>query len=812
VKSGRHRSSIALLGLLLGTFLGGAGASSPGPLAIAPPGGSADAVYGRAAAALRRRDCAAAQAALAPLAAARGPETAFAALLSGFYAYACGDTADAEERLFTANREAGLGGPAGVLEDWRLYLLADSARARGHVLVARAALARLLGDYPASPLRRRALVKAATLAWEQGDQRRALELVEQGRRDGLHGEEATRLESLAWEIGTRLGDAAVRGEAARHLLIDSPATAAQLGVVEGLRAAGGAWGGGDLGWSGMLNADQLKRRAQALLALQLEPNALAALDAVSAAERDLDWHLLRADVLSRLHRGAEALALLGPLVAPNPKQEAALEWARATAAADSGVTPTVRAERRAPAQRHRPVARKHRTASAPRRAAPPRPHPTDSRRATPPHQSVATAMHRLAAQEHLQKVIALGADPVLAVKALRMLYANLVAADLFDLSIDSLRRLRALDPADTTGAANLWSRGWQEYSRRDYMAAIGYWNELDTLYPNDAVGRRGRYWTARAFEALGKRDRAQEIYREVAGADTDDFYRRNALAHLGRKLAPAAAPAATAPAAPAAASAAAPAPGAAAESPAQRGVIEPWPTDAVLIRARLLTDLGLDDLALEEIALAKERAQPRAVSALEALILDRKRERRKSVLVIREAFPGLGGPHQASLPEEALRLYYPLEYQEPIRIWAAANRVPSHLVFGIIRQESAFEANAVSRAGACGLMQLMPGTAKELARDLGLAFRRERMTEPAFNVQIGTHYLRQVLSMFDDNLELALAGYNGGPYRIKRLWHESGGHDLDRFLEGLSIEESKVYVKRILVLSDSYRQLYPHSG
>jgi len=66
--------------------------------------------------------------------------------------------------------------------------------------------------------------------------------------------------------------------------------------------------------------------------------------------------------------------------------------------------------------------------------------------------------------------------------------------------------------------------------------------------------------------------------------------------------------------------------------------------------------------------------------------------------------------------------------------------------------------------------------------------------------------------MFDSNVELALAGYNGGPYRIKRLWKESGSKEIDRFLEGLDLEESKTYVKRILVLSDSYRQLYPQAG
>jgi soluble lytic murein transglycosylase len=198
--------------------------------------------------------------------------------------------------------------------------------------------------------------------------------------------------------------------------------------------------------------------------------------------------------------------------------------------------------------------------------------------------------------------------------------------------------------------------------------------------------------------------------------------------------------------------------------------------------------------------------------ALEAVVLARQGDRRKSVLVIRDAFPALGGPFQATVPDEARRLYYPLDYQEHIRAWAATNRLPPYLVFGIIRQESAFDANAQSWAGARGLMQLMPATARELALKNGLPWTQNMLADPAVNVRLGTTYFRQVFSMFNENLELSLAGYNGGPYRIKRLWQESGNNEIDRFLENLGLEESKTYVKRILVLSDSYRQLYPTAG
>ena len=734
----RHRAALVLLvPLLLGS------ATSPPPrhgLAGPLPGHTdrASLAYAEAAAAVRKKDCAAAYKALAPILAGKGQEATFAQLLLGFYAHSCEQVAYAEDRLFAA------ADPDGPLEDWRLYILSDSAAANGHVLLAQNSLAKLLGDYPGSVLRPRALLKAATIAWSRGDSRRALELVQAGRSEEMRGEEAAQLEALAWEIGNRLGDREVQTEAARRLLVSFPAKASELKVIEIFRDPSGT-----VAWSGVLTGDQLKRRAKALLDLKLDANALSALDSASLSARDLEWYLLKAQALTRAHRGSDALELLAGKEADprQPRQAAGLAWARAMAAEDAATAQRGRAN----------------LGSAERQQL------------------------RLLSQQYLEKVAQSGADPDLAAKALKSLYADYREEDQFDRAMEALRRLRRIDPRDTTGSANLWQVGWQEYGRRNYSGAIGYWTELFSLYPEESSARRGRYWTARSFDALGENERAQQIYNEISQADTSDFYRRSALNRMkGKPAVVAAMTAGTAK--------------------------EPWPVDPALDRARLLTDLGLDDFALSEAELVKEKAQPRSLRALEAVVLARRGDRRKSVLVIRDAFPSLGGPFQATVPDEARRLYYPLDYQEPIRTWAAQNRIPPYLVFGIIRQESAFDTNAQSWAGARGLMQLMPATARELATKNGLTYSHERLSDPAYNVRLGTTYFRQVLSMFDDNLELSLAGYNGGPYRIKRLWNESGGTELDRFLEGLGIEESKTYVKRILVLSDSYRQLYPQAG
>ena len=731
----RHRAALVLLFPLL---LGSATTSPPRSGAAGPLPGHSDRAalaYSEAAAAVRRNDCAAAYKALAPILAGRDSEAAFSQLLLGFYAHSCQQVAYAEERLFAARN------PKGPLEDWRLYLLSDTAAARGHVLLAQTSLAKLLGDYPGSALRPRALLKAAAIAWQRGDRQRALDLVGASRSEELRGDEASQLEALAWQIGVQTGDREAQAEAARRLLVNFPLKAAELKVIDLFRGPDGV-----LSWSRVLTGDQLKRRAQALLDLKLEGNALATLDSVTLADRGFEWQLLEAETLTRLHRGSDALDLLAGREAAEPRQAAALAWARAQAADDAATAQRGRAN----------------LGSAERQQL------------------------RLLSQQYLEKVAQIGTDRELAAKALKSLYADYQTDGLFDRAVETLRRLRRFDPKDTSGAANLWQVGWQEYGKGNYTGAIGTWTELYSLYPEDSSARRGRYWTGRAFDLLGEGERAQQIYNEIAQADTADFYRRNAQARLRGR------------------------PAAALATAAQTR--EPWPVDPALDRARLLTDLGLDDLALSEAELVRDKAQPRSLRALEAVILAHQGNHRKSTQVIRDAFPALGGPFQATLPDEARRLYYPLEYQDTIRTWAVNNRLPTYLVFGIIRQESAFDANAQSWAGARGLMQLMPATARELAAKNGLPWTQNMLADPAVNVRLGTTYFRQVFSMFNENLELSLAGYNGGPYRIKRLWQESGNDEIDRFLENLGLEESKTYVKRILVLSDSYRQLYPTAG
>jgi soluble lytic murein transglycosylase len=134
------------------------------------------------------------------------------------------------------------------------------------------------------------------------------------------------------------------------------------------------------------------------------------------------------------------------------------------------------------------------------------------------------------------------------------------------------------------------------------------------------------------------------------------------------------------------------------------------------------------------------------------------------------------------------------------------------LVLALIRQESAFYPEAVSRAGARGLMQLMPATAKRVARGLKIKYNREKLTQnPRFNLRLGRAYLADLTDRYDGSYILALAAYNAGPARADRWIRNfgdprSGDVDSVDWIESIPLNETRNYVQRVLESLIVYRQ------
>jgi soluble lytic murein transglycosylase len=630
-----------------------------------------------------------------------------------------------------------------AFEDWRLFVLADAALADEQWEVTDRALEELLSRYPASPIRAQAAVRWVEVARMQEDWSSALERIDLLHRESLPTSAMRDLEIATWEIGETLEWLDLQKTAARQLLAGFPIDASKLEVIEVFR-----YPSGELRWDEILTDDELMLRARNLLAAGFEESVLEMVDQVSEEARSEEWILLRAEALTRNHKGVDALSMLKTLSPDDPAMKVEIAWQRALAALDAA------------------AARRGRT-NLP--------------------QSQRQQLRSLAIG-YLELVVELNHDAERSAAALKKIFRELAdEEESFEVVLQTLRHLRQMVPTDTTGAKHLWQLGWKSFEARNYSGAIGLWGELAALYPESSYSRSGHYWSGRSYEALGQGQRATSIYQRIASAGSTDYYRHHALARLEKT-------------------------GGEAES-APALPTTPWPEDPVLDRAEWLHELGLDNFALLELEGLENKAERQAHCGLEAKVLAGLGQRRDSIQSLVCAFPALGKSHQSSVPEDAQRLYYPLDFQEVIARRARERDLSPNLVFAMIRQESAFDISAKSRAGARGLMQMMPATGRELAGRLGIRYSTDRLTDPDYNIRLGTLYIRQVLDMFDGNVELALAGYNGGPYRIKRLWRQAGANpELDRFIDGLSLVETKTYVKRIVLFSNSYRHLYNQPG
>ncbi len=155
--------------------------------------------------------------------------------------------------------------------------------------------------------------------------------------------------------------------------------------------------------------------------------------------------------------------------------------------------------------------------------------------------------------------------------------------------------------------------------------------------------------------------------------------------------------------------------------------------------------------------------------------------------------------------QDDLDLRFPLAYEHLYRQAATRSGVSLALLMGLSRQESLFRVDARSSAGARGLMQLMPSTAREVARRLGKSQpSTSDLYQPTLNIALGTKYLADQLANLNGNRALAAAAYNGGPHNLKKWLKAYGNQPLDLFIESIRFRETREYVKLVLSFSAVY--------
>jgi soluble lytic murein transglycosylase len=141
---------------------------------------------------------------------------------------------------------------------------------------------------------------------------------------------------------------------------------------------------------------------------------------------------------------------------------------------------------------------------------------------------------------------------------------------------------------------------------------------------------------------------------------------------------------------------------------------------------------------------------------------------------------------------------YPEAYPNLAHAEERQRKVPEGLAHAIMRQESAFMTEVVSPAGAIGLMQLMPNTAKLAADEIGMPSDHLEITRPHVNIRLGTYYIGKLLRTFDESLPLAVAAYNAGPQAVSRWAKGAEGLEMDLWAARIPYRETRLYVTRVM--------------
>jgi soluble lytic murein transglycosylase len=354
-------------------------------------------------------------------------------------------------------------------------------------------------------------------------------------------------------------------------------------------------------------------------------------------------------------------------------------------------------------------------------------------------------------------------------------------------------------PRSTYAPSAHWRCAWLNYRLRRYGEAARLMDEQIERYSAGIEAPTALYWRARIFEEEEHNPgQAANYYRALVSNYVNYYYAdlsRKRLAALGKT-----------PSVP--------------DSPVLASVQQrevPSLTDELpedephLIKARLLANAALNEYIAPEIQAAPGSAEWGALA--EARIYASYGETTRALQSLKRSKISFFALPKDQVPDLYWQLLFPRPYWSELVTNAEKNGLDPFLVASLIRQESEFNAGAVSRAHAYGLMQLLPSVGKSLAHKQHMrGFNTAQLLNPSINLQLGTLNLSQVLARYGGQAEYALAAYNAGDVPV-RQWMAVGDYkDIAEFVESIPYTETREYVQAILRNRIFYQSLYGKKG
>jgi len=367
----------------------------------------------------------------------------------------------------------------------------------------------------------------------------------------------------------------------------------------------------------------------------------------------------------------------------------------------------------------------------------------------------------------------------------------------YDRAIDAYRELQQRFPNAGRAPYAHWKAAWLTLRQGRKAEAEKEFEEQIGLYPSSNEVPAALYWRARLAEEDGETAKARAFYQKLS-----DRFRNYYYADLARKqlkvlkstgepisyaLLDKVAPI---------------------DAKADIVADDP-PSDNLRVqKAELLGNGGLVDLAARELQAASNEEKGDWVAPETARLFQENELYNRGIEIMKRAVPNYFAMDIPALPRSYWEALFPRPYWADLKRYSTQNELDPFLVASLIRQESEFNAGAVSHKNAVGLMQLLPGTGKKVAKEEKLRhFSANQLFTPGVNLQLGTRYFRTMVDKFG-SFEYALAAYNAGSDRVED-WLSAGNYrDPQEFVESIPFTETREYVQAILRNASVYRQLY----
>jgi soluble lytic murein transglycosylase len=362
----------------------------------------------------------------------------------------------------------------------------------------------------------------------------------------------------------------------------------------------------------------------------------------------------------------------------------------------------------------------------------------------------------------------------------------------FDAAEIYFNKLLNTNPDPSVKVSAKWKTAWIKYWNHKYMESAEIFREIRYVSPSGGMENASKYWQARSLLNSNRSREAEPLLKDIVKSSPLDYYGTEA-ARLLKTLGSIQDPNNKSP-----------------QPLPQVALTDEESSHPLVSAANKLLDKGLSQFALLNLeALPKSMKTSPAIAFLAARAAYTTGRYREAQDILSPAFGHLVENPPEGAPAEFLELAFPRVYFAETTRAAEKNSIDPHLVWAVIRQESRYDASAVSPAGALGLMQVTPAAAGITQKGGKIPSRAvQEVLDPRQNLTLGIKILAKNLTIFKGRLVPAIASYNADIKKVHGWLQKYEKMKQDEFIENIPYSETRIYVKKVLAGYRAYSRLH----